>query len=221
MPKLEKSVIGNRYGMVEIINVFYDKDKKRSFVSIKCDCGKIKNAYKDNVVRGDHMSCGCNRIKAITKHGIFKNDGLKIRPRSYNVGDNMLRRGNPKTVQANRAGIYKKLNSKFKLVCEEWYNYEIFLADMGEPPTNKHSLDRIDNNKGYSRENCRWATHTEQMRNTSRNVWYRVNGVKYCQAELFNKFNFTRTSRNNFKKYSYEEKRRVLKLGEKDSFEVL
>jgi hypothetical protein len=221
MPKLNKFIIGNRYGMVEIIDVFFDREKKKTFVILKCDCGELKKAYKTNAVRGDHKSCGCNRIKALTKHGLFKKDGPKIRPRSYTIWDNMLRRGNPKTVQANRAGIYKKLNSRFKLVCEEWYNYEIFLADMGEPPTAKHSLDRIDNNKGYSRDNCRWATHTEQMRNTSRNVWYKINGVRCCQAELHRMFNLGSAGRNKFKKASYKQKRKLLGLQEKDCFEVL
>ena len=52
-------------------------------------------------------------------------------------------------------------------VCERWLRYENFLADMGRKPTPKHSIDRIDNDKGYEPGNCRWATAEEQMNNTT------------------------------------------------------
>lgn len=49
--------------------------------------------------------------------------------------------------------------------CEEWSNFENFYKDMGDRPSLKHSLDRIDNNKGYNKENCRWATQSQQSIN--------------------------------------------------------
>lgn len=57
-------------------------------------------------------------------------------------------------------------------VCERWlHSFENFYADMGDPPTPEHTLDRIDGTKGYSPDNCRWATYGEQNRNLSSNVW--------------------------------------------------
>lgn len=53
-------------------------------------------------------------------------------------------------------------------VCPEWSSYAVFLKDMGEAPSPAHSLDRIHNDRGYSKGNCRWATKQEQMFNQSR-----------------------------------------------------
>lgn len=50
------------------------------------------------------------------------------------------------------------------MLCDEWQDFEIFLADMGVRPEGT-SLDRIDNNKGYCKANCRWATQSEQVIN--------------------------------------------------------
>ena len=62
-------------------------------------------------------------------------------------------------------------------VCKRWLKFENFLADMGERPVGT-SLDRIDNNKGYSPSNCRWVPQKEQMRNRRTNVFIEYNGKR-------------------------------------------
>lgn len=67
---------------------------------------------------------------------------------------------------------------------EKWSTYEGFLEDMGHCPSDSHSLDRINNELGYSKENCRWATHKEQQRNKSSNRIVEFEGRKMCVAEF-------------------------------------
>lgn len=67
-------------------------------------------------------------------------------------------------------------------VCERWMDYRNFLADMGERPDGM-SIDRIDNTKGYSPENCRWATTKQQSRNKSNNRIITHNGVTMTLAD--------------------------------------
>lgn len=103
------------------------------------------------------------------KHG-YATDAA--RSRTYNVWLNMRQRcENPKHPN------YSKYGGRGIRVCARWAKFEDFLADMGEAPRNLKgtakrkylSLDRIDNSKGYSLANCRWATPTEQMYNMRRN----------------------------------------------------
>ena len=67
-------------------------------------------------------------------------------------------------------------------ICPEWETFEGFLADMGHAPEGL-SLDRIDNDKGYSKENCRWATPKEQCVNRSITNFITHNGVTMCARD--------------------------------------
>lgn len=77
---------------------------------------------------------------------------------------------------------YKDYGGRGISVSEKWMKFENFLNDMGEQPKGM-SLERIDNNKGYSSENCKWATEYEQKRNTRRNHWIEFRGEKKCLAD--------------------------------------
>lgn len=64
-------------------------------------------------------------------------------------------------------------------VCPEWDDPVQFVRDMGPRPSPHHQIDREDNTRGYSKDNCRWVERTPQMRNTRISKWWFVYGVRY------------------------------------------
>lgn len=88
-----------------------------------------------------------------------------------------------------RDAAYEKYGGRGITVCDEWRNsFEAFLLDMGTRPTPLHTLERIDNNKGYTKENCKWATRKEQTRNRRNTVLYKFDGGEYTLLELCEKY---------------------------------
>lgn len=69
-------------------------------------------------------------------------------------------------------------------ICYAWSSYSQFEADMGIRPSSKHSIDRIDNDGNYEPDNCRWATRSEQQRNSRSNVWVTYHGKRIQVIEL-------------------------------------
>ncbi|MEO8602653.1 MAG: hypothetical protein ABI629_08760, partial [bacterium] len=68
-------------------------------------------------------------------------------------------------------------------VCPRWLTFANFIADMGEPPSPRHSIDRVDNDGPYDLANCRWATRRQQARNTRRTIYVEVAGERMSLAE--------------------------------------
>lgn len=147
----------------------------------KCDCGNKILARAAHVLRGTQKSCGCFRTRKGESNPMFKSGGNK-NP-TYRRWRAMINRCYAPSQKEN---IYQQKNIT---VCERWLeSYDNFLADMGECPSLKHSLDRIDNNKGYSPDNCRWATAKQQARNKRNNVY--ADG--HLVAELAEKHNISK-----------------------------
>lgn len=137
-----------------------------------CDCGLTHFATINNVENGVVKHCSsCSSRKKSTEHKTHGHSMSRkeIDPegyRVYTVWQAMKRRcNNPKDSH------YARYGGRGIKVCAEWENsYETFLADMGMPPSADYQIDRIDNDGGYCKENCRWVTRTENARNKSNNT---------------------------------------------------
>jgi len=138
-------------------------DKGRHFVMARCECGVLWEGYKYSLLRGLTKSCGCDWRQP--KHG----EGAKRTP-EYTTWQGMRNRcTNPKYIG------YALYGGRGIRICPEWSEFAAFLDDMGRRPSPQHSLDRIDSNGNYTPQNVRWATATEQSRNTRRNRWITIN----------------------------------------------
>jgi hypothetical protein len=126
----------------------------------KCDCGETKITKSCLLINGNVKSCGCYRKEFGKTHGRSVDS-------AYKAWNQMKSRCGNKKHQ-----YYEYYGGKGITVCEKWKTFEGFVDDMGEKPTTKHTLDRIDGTKGYYKENCRWATRLEQAQNirSNRNI---------------------------------------------------
>jgi hypothetical protein len=146
-----------------------------------CDCGKPVRLLYTYFKTLKTKSCGCRKALAArarsTTHGAFK--GYAPCTVEYRAWSCMKTR----CYNRNRPE-YKHYGGRGISVCDEWIDdFPAFLAHVGHRPPGMTSLDRIDNNKGYEPGNVRWATQTDQMRNSRLSVVITVDGVSKCAAE--------------------------------------
>lgn len=161
--------VGARFGSLMLIGFSSSAgDGGRIIGVFACDCGRNKEWAVGRVVRGYRTHCGCQ-----TDHGTHRTHGMRY-SREYAAWVGMKNR-----CTNVRDKDYQRWGGRGVTVCREWLqSFDSFYQHLGNRPTG-HSLDRIDNNKGYEPGNVRWATPREQASNR-RDVWaVRIGGTEY------------------------------------------
>lgn len=152
---------GQHYGHWTVLNEAPRRGKYRRMWLCRCDCGNEREIQISALVGGRTTSCGCKKTETLkrmaTKHGLCRSPEYRaynhLIDRCYNENDIM----------------FKNYGGRGIRVCDRWlHSFENFYSDMGPRPSNKHSIDRENNDKDYCPENCRWATRKQQARNTTR-----------------------------------------------------
>jgi hypothetical protein len=165
--KKAQDLTGRRFGRLvvsELVEIRQYTGTRAYIWRCQCDCGAQSRVASGGLTQGRISSCGCwnreiNRTLH-TKHGhcARRSTGETSEYRSWR---HMVERcENPSEKR------YASYGGRGIKVCDRWKNnFSAFLADMGQKPSPKHSIDRKDNDLGYEPGNCRWATPKQQAHN--------------------------------------------------------
>ena len=185
-----KDLTGMRFGRWTVIDKDTERTKsaKVTYWNCICECGSIKSIRHSSLTTGNSRSCGCLHDEVVAKnhykHGAYHDN---LAEPLYYVWNTMRQRcGNPNSEK------YKRYGARGITVCEAWNDYATFrewALSNGYKPNSGLSIDRIDNDKGYCPENCRWVTNSVQSNNRSTNHIVTIHGEKHNiaqWAEIYN-----------------------------------
>lgn len=177
-------LIGQKFGRLAVKERSEnDKEGKVQWLCL-CDCGELTIVRRSNLRSGNVNSCGCLQKELASQRAIKNFTTHKhTNTSTYGTWKQMIQRcTNPKHIG------YKYYGGRGIKVCKRWLKFKNFLEDMGERPLNR-SIDRINNNLGYCKENCRWATNYEQSTNKRNNLLFTYNGKTKLLIEWAKEYN--------------------------------
>ena len=145
---------GKRFGHLEVLKFSRSKlcgNRKRIYWICRCDCGTEWEVTAYSIASG--ITSRCRACSLRTTHN-------RSRTKEYKAWAAMLQR-----CENKKDAAFKYYGGRGIKVCDGWHTFENFYKDMGNRPSKEYSLDRINNEAGYSSENCRWATRSQQQNN--------------------------------------------------------
>lgn len=176
MSQMPLDISGQRFGKLVAIKRAYYKKNQGYLWLCKCDCGGECLVPAARLRNGNTRSCGCLKPKRtpIDKklcgiwHGMVQ--------RCYNRNDK----------------AYKDYGARGIAISPEWLDVDTFIKDMASSYQPGLSVERIDNNKGYGKDNCKWADQYEQANNTRRNIKIAYSGETLTEQQWARRCGITR-----------------------------
>lgn len=170
---------GQTFGKLTTIKLNGQDKHGRKLWQCRCECGNLADIKGTYLANGVTKSCGCEKYSGLGRlvHGHKPESGAS---KIYRCWVNMIRRCTIPTVNN-----WHRYGGRGITVCDRWADsFENFLADMGEPPTKAHSIDRVDNDGNYEPGNCVWADRLTQRKNSSSPLrWVSINGENLILKE--------------------------------------
>lgn len=179
---------GQRFGRLVVLERAAHAKGERVRWRCKCDCGKVTIVLSDKLRCGETRSCGCLQKEIVSR---YNTKHKKCDEKLYRIWNDIKQRtgnkNNPRYADYGARGI---------TVCAEWQND--FLAFRTWALTHGYqeglSIDRIDNDKGYSPDNCRWTTDIQQANNKRNNHIVTYQGKSLTLAEWAKELNISYTA---------------------------
>lgn len=179
---------GQKFGRLTVIGLDTSKETRKTYWICQCECGKISSHRSDGLLSGHIKSCGCYKSEQdairVAKNHKHKQSGTRL----YNIWQGMKER-----CHNENSPNYKNWGERGISVCDEWKNnFETFYKwALENGYSEKLSIDRIDNNKGYNPQNCKWSTVKEQCRNRRSNIDITIGNTTKTLTEWCEIFNLS------------------------------
>lgn len=158
-----KTMIGHKFCRLTVVSelprIYYKSTSSRLFLC-KCDCGNVIKSTPSNLNSGRTKSCGCLKIE---KSGLSNKTHGMSQTDEYKIWCGIIKR-----CKNERYREFHLYGGRGISVSKNWMSFENFYKDMGVRPSKNHSIDRIDPNGNYEKENCVWADKIQQGLNQRR-----------------------------------------------------
>lgn len=174
-----KDISGMKFGKLTAVSPVASNRHGKVRWLCRCECGGTREVLGNHLRNGSTKSCGClivatNKATGIAKrvHGASKTD-------EHRIWSGMINR-----CTNRRDPIYERYGARGITVCKRWLkSFVAFLQDMGPRPSPLHTIERVNNDRGYCPSNCRWATRLEQARNRRSTRRLTYNGTTLTMTE--------------------------------------
>lgn len=184
LPKQAKDITGQRFGRLVALGPIGKTPSTQIKWHCQCDCGNTVDVVSQSLREGITLSCGCLRRENFTRRKTIH--GLAGHPVYRTWKGIVTRCTNPNTIG------YENYGGRGITICDEWrHDFVLFFEHVSKLPhygEDGYSIDRLNNSLGYFAGNVRWATPTEQNRNSRHNRNLAYNGKTQTMTEWASEF---------------------------------